>query len=107
MKGLKADFKALKAHMSEMNKRPFFVKVETDAHTLAFQSGRDRSEAVSLRKKVNRLQKKLKAKSGNIAEQQVATAAIAMKTGDHVFSAQQQCLKSDSDRFSYRWGEDR
>ena len=69
---LKADFKALKTYVSEMNKRPSFDEEEGNVRTSAsqsFQSGKDRAEAVGLRKKVNRLEKKWKAIGGNLAEQ--------------------------------------
>ncbi|KAK0150435.1 Paraneoplastic antigen Ma2 [Merluccius polli] len=106
---LRADFRALKTYVSEMNKRPSFVEEEAEVRPLAsqsFQSGKDEAEAVALRKKVNRLEKKWKAKGGNVAEPQVAAAAVVMKPADRGFSAQRQSFRSDGDRFCYRCGED-
>ena len=92
-----------------MNKRPSFVEEEAYVRALtsqSFQSGKDAAEAVALQKKVNRLEKKMKSIGGNVAEQQVAAAAVAMKTSDRGSSAQKQSFRSDGDRFCYRCGED-
>uniref|UniRef100_A0A8C5D1P7 CCHC-type domain-containing protein n=1 Tax=Gadus morhua TaxID=8049 RepID=A0A8C5D1P7_GADMO len=106
---LKADFKALKTYVSEMNKRPSFGEGECDVHALAsqsFQSGKDGADEVALRKKGNRLEKKWKAKGGDVAEQQVAAAAVGMNTAERGSSARPQRFRSDGDRFCYRCGED-
>ena len=106
---LKADFKALKTYVSEMNKRPSFGEGECDVHPLAsqsFQSGKDGADEVALRKKGNRLEKKWKAKGGDVAEQQVAAAAVGMNTAERGSSARPQRFRSDGDRFCYRCGED-
>ena len=103
---LRADFKALKTYVSEMNKRPSFVEEQADVRALApqsFQSGKPGAEAVGLRK--DRLEKKWKAKGCNVAEQQVVDAAVVINTADRGSSAHRQRFRSDADRFCYRCGE--
>ncbi|XP_062372262.1 retrovirus-related Pol polyprotein from transposon 412 isoform X1 [Sardina pilchardus] len=107
VEGLKADFKALKAQVSEMVKRPSCVKEEADVHTSApqsFHSGNDQAEAVALRKKVNRLKQKLKNKGNREVEQPVTVAAV--ESAGRGFSSPKQSQRGDDDRFCYRCGED-
>ncbi|XP_037833479.1 uncharacterized protein LOC119617377 [Kryptolebias marmoratus] len=102
---LKADFKALKTQVFEMSKSSANEGASAPAPMLIpSHSGNDKSEAAALRKKVKRLNKKLKFKGENTTDPSATVAAIGTKSLSQ--GSRQAQSPGGGERFCYRCGED-
>ena len=100
----------MKTQVAALLNKPSPAREEACAPTPALKSpysGNDRSEAVALRKKVNRLMQRIKALESKEVEQSVTYTAVSMENTEvdsHL--RQRQNYKRDNGMFCYRCGED-